>query len=265
MSNISQSCINTWVKMINEDKYTFNPDDHKADDNFIESDKYEQIARDIDEYYRSVEKTGKIEGNLNESDEECDSGETADGKADDRGKQKVEKADEAMTPEQIMKMFNEKNQKLAAEQAAVAKKVRRVDIKELYGGYVACEVTFANGDKKEMEFDVSKDELKDMYNQMEPLASKKGVVCDMDDAAVAVIRKRLDPTDTLDWFYKPTNTSLDNWFAAQEMENEEQFIPSKRHSDDWAEQMGLFTDEYGDDADDNFKSWDDGSPDSYFN
>lgn len=49
------------------------------------------------------------------------------------------------------------------------------------------------------------------------------------------------------------------------MENEEQFVPSKRHSDSWAKQMGLFVDEYGDDADDSdFNSWDDGSPDSYF-
>lgn len=214
MSNISESCINNWVKMINEDKYTFNPDDYKADDNFIESDKREQIAKDIDEYYKNVEKTGKIEGNLNESDDECDDEEPADTDKTKDGEQKAKKTDEAMTPEQIMKMFNEKNEKLAAEQAAVAKKVRRVDINDLYDGYVACEVTFVNGEKKEMEFDISEDELKDMYDQMEPLASKKGVVCDMDDAAVAVIRKRLDPTDTLDWFYKPTNTSLDDWFAA---------------------------------------------------
>ena len=222
MSNISESCINTWVKMINEDKYTFNPDDHKTDDNFIESDKYEQIAKDIDEYYKNVEKTGKIEGNLNESDDD----ETADVDGDEDGGQKPEKTDEAMTPEQIMKMFDEKNKKLASEQAAVAKKVRRVGIKDLYDGYVSCEVTFVDGEKKEMEFEVSEDELKDMFAQMEPLAAKKNVICDMDDAAIAVIRRRLDPTDTLDWFYKPTDTSLDKWFADRDMENEKQFVPS---------------------------------------
>ena len=31
MSNISESCMNAWVKMINEDKFTYNPDDDQTD------------------------------------------------------------------------------------------------------------------------------------------------------------------------------------------------------------------------------------------
>jgi len=86
----------------------------------------------------------------------------------------------------------------------------------------------------------------------------------IEDAAVAVIRKRLDPTDTLDWFYKPTNTSLDQWILDQEIEREDLLTNYDRASAGWARQMGLFANDEGEFDDDNFKDWDDGSTDSYF-
>lgn len=265
MSNISESCMNAWVKMINEDKFTYNPDYDQTDDQFIAQDDYERIAKDIDDYYKKSEETGNIEGNLNEAeDEEKDSNLSSDVSDKTEGDEKTEKTDEALTPKEILKKLKEKNEKLAAEQAAVAKKVKKVSILEMYDGYVACEVTFNNGETKKMEFEIDEDEIDDMFEKIGRIALEKKVECDKDDAAIAIIRKRIDPTDTLDWFYKPTNTNLDQWFLDQDMEDD-YLETSDRHSESWAEQMGLFADENGDFGDDSsFNSWDDGSSDSYF-
>ena len=72
MNNNFASCMKTWVKMVNEDRYTTpNPDDYKTDDNFVQADDFEAAQKEIDDYYKKAEKTGKIEGNLKESDEEA--------------------------------------------------------------------------------------------------------------------------------------------------------------------------------------------------
>ena len=70
MNSNFDSCMKTWVKMVNENKYTPNPDDDKTDDSFVKSDKFEEIQKEIDDYYKKADKTGKIEGNLKESDDE---------------------------------------------------------------------------------------------------------------------------------------------------------------------------------------------------
>lgn len=261
--------------MVNESTYSFNPDEDKQDKMDIEGDRYEELQKDIDDYFKNVEKTGKIEGNLNEADDDCekkdenadnvDNG-SSDDKTDDKTDgEKKENLGDAMTPEEIIKKFKEKNEKLAAEQAAIANKVKKVEVTELYDGYVACDVTFNNGQTKQMEFEIDEDELQNMWKQIEEIAAKKKVEATLDDAAIAIIRKRLDPTDKLDWFYKPTNTSLDEWFAQEELERENELLADQNKSSSWAEQMGLFMDDNGDFGDDSsFKSWDDGSEESRF-
>jgi hypothetical protein len=116
-----------------------------------------------------------------------------------------------------------------------------------------------------MEFEISEEELNDMLSQLQENAPKKyAAELTIDDAAIAVIRRRIDPSDALDWFYKPTNTSLDQWILDQEIERENAFTNYDKATSGWARQMGLFANDEGDFDDDNFRDWDDGSTDSYF-
>jgi hypothetical protein len=69
-----------------------------------------------------------------------------------------------MSPAEIIKYFDKKNEKLAAEQAQIAKNIKRVDILELYDDYVNADVIFADGNKKNVEFVIKEDELNDMFS-----------------------------------------------------------------------------------------------------
>ena len=64
--------IQNWAKVLNESdeqRYLNSIKDEKnQDDLFRAADEYEDFINEIDNYYKEVEKTGKIEGNLTESD-----------------------------------------------------------------------------------------------------------------------------------------------------------------------------------------------------
>ena len=135
-------CMKNWVKMINESTYSFNPDEDKQDKLDMQADDYQELQKDIDDYYKKAE-DGKIEGNLTTEDDKSDETSTEEEKTetepavDDEKKSDEEKpTGEAMSPDEIIKQFDKKNEKLAAEQAQVAKNVKRVDILELYDDYV---------------------------------------------------------------------------------------------------------------------------------
>lgn len=244
-------CMKNWVKMINESTYSFNPDEDKQDKLDMQADDYQELQKDIDDYYKKAE-DGKIEGNLTTEDDKSDETSTEEEKTepsvDDEKKSDEKKpTGEAMSPDEILKQFDKKNEKLAAEQAQVAKNVKRVDILELYDDYVNADVIFADGNKKNMEFVIKEDELNDMFSQIVKIAKKYNKLVDLDDAAIAIIRKRIDPSDKLDWFYKPTNTNLDKWLLDQQIADEDALTTYDGASDSWANQMGLFMDDYGDD------------------
>lgn len=245
-------CMKNWVKMINESTYSFNPDEDKQDKLDMQADNYQDIQDMFADYYKKAE-DGKIEGNLTTEDDESDETSTEEERTetvvDDEKKSDKEKpTGEAMSTAEILKQhFDKKNEKLAAEQAQIAKSVERVDILELYDDYVNADVIFADGNKKNMEFVIKEDELNDMFSQIEKVAKKYNKVVDLDDAAVAIIRKRIDPSDKLDWFYKPTNTNLDKWILDQQIADENALTTYDGASESWAKQMGLFRDDYGDD------------------
>jgi len=70
------------------------------------------LAKDIKDYYKEVEKTGKIEGNLKESDETPDLSSNDESKPDDQDVQK-----EGLSTDDILNRFDKKNKELAAIQA----------------------------------------------------------------------------------------------------------------------------------------------------
>jgi hypothetical protein len=187
--------MNTWVKMINEDRYVTNPDEYKTDDNFVQADEFEDLQKELDDYFKKAEKTGKIEGNLKESDEEgnlsSDVKPTED-EPEENPEENVSKSEdegeatenEAMTPDQI-----------AAEWA---KKVEKVVINELYDGYVSCTVFFKDGKSEDKEYEIPDESVFKML----AILKKKMKKATEEDAVVAIIRKKFDPNDEMGWYYQ---------------------------------------------------------------
>jgi len=253
------------------------------------------LKNTIEDYYKKLDKGGDIKGNLDESDEdksalsatstqtlpdEKDDGEETSG--DDAGSQ--ETTDEAMTAAEIIASFNNRKKSTQELQQKIADTVKSVEIEELYNGKVAGEATMNDGSKRKFEFTVPEDEIKAMLKTLEKKFPNE-YLGDM-DAAVACVRLRIDPNDKLDWFAGPAKTSLDKWILQKEIEDEESFLghpvtsvdddddeddSSKDEYDDeheaddpdedkdfWTRQMGGFVNDYGDEDDDSFKSWDDG-------
>jgi hypothetical protein len=228
--------IQNWANVLNESdeqRYLNSIKDEKnQDDLFRAADEYEDFINDIDKYYQEVEKTGKIEGNLTESDAKNE--ETSEEPTD-------ETTDEAMSADEIMRKFDERNKELAAAQKEVANKVKTVDLTDVYDGYVAGKATLTDGSTNEFEFDIPEEEITDMREQLEDRYSDKGYNITDDDAVVALVRLRIDPTDTLDWFYTKGShqTSLDMWFLDQEIERENRLTTHRDPKVSWAEYAGL--------------------------
>ena len=217
--------IQHWANILNEsnDQGYLNSirDEENQDNLFRSSDEYEGLMKEIDEYYREVERTGKIEGNLTESDKEM--------------------TDEAMSPDEILARFDSRSKELAAAQMEISKKVKSVDLTDVYDGYVAGTATLTDGSTNDFEFDIPEEEIADMREQLENKYSDKGYDITDDDAVVALVRLRIDPTDTLDWFYTKGShqTSLDMWFLEQEIKRENKLTTHKDSKVSWAEYAGL--------------------------
>ena len=71
-----------------------------------------------------------------------------------------------------------------------------------------------DGSKKDFEFEITQDEIDDMISKLSAKAKSKNFkkIPDTDDAAIAIIRLRVDPNDNLKWFFGDTNKDLDQWF-----------------------------------------------------
>jgi hypothetical protein len=161
--------------------------------------------------------------------------------------------------DEIIKKFDERNKELAAVQAEVAKKVKSVDLTDVYDGYVAGKTTMADGSTKNFEFEIPEEEIVDMRNQLEKKYSDKDLMITDDDAVVAIVRLRFDPTDALDWFFTKGShqTSLDQWFLDQEIERENALTTFKDPKVSWAEYAGLMMGDDGDYVEDTSDDYDD--------
>lgn len=244
--------IQNWANILNEsdEQGYLNSirDEEKQDNLFRAADEYEDLSKEIDKYYQEVEKTGRIEGNLTESD--IDEKEPTNEK---------ETTDEAMTADEILKKFDDRNKELAAAQAEVAKKVKSVDLTDVYDGYVAGKTTMADGSTNNFEFEIPEEEIVDMRNQLEKKYSDKDLMITDDDAVVAIVRLRFDPTDALDWFFTKGShqTSLDQWFLDQEIERENALTTIRDPKVSWAEYAGLMMGDDGDYVEDTSDDYDD--------
>lgn len=131
----------------------------------------------IEDYYKSLDKGGDIEGNLNESDEDksalsATSTQTLPDEKDDDKETSGEDAgsqettDEAMTADEIIASFYKRKKSTQELQQKIVDKVKSVEIDELDNGKVAGEATMNDGSKKKFEFTIPEDEIKAMVDTL---------------------------------------------------------------------------------------------------
>jgi hypothetical protein len=99
----------------------------------------------------------------------------------------------------------------------------------------------------------------DLFVQNEKKYSDKDLMITDDDAVVAIVRLRFDPTDALDWFFTKGShqTSLDQWFLDQEIERENALTTIRDPKVSWAEYAGLMMGDDGDYVEDTSDDYDD--------
>ena len=164
--------------------------------------------------------------------------------------------EEAMSVDDILNKHKER--KDSTQDKESESNIKNVIIKELYDGYCLCEVEMKDGSKKDFEFEITQDEIDDMISKLSAKAKSKNFkkIPDTDDAAIAIIRLRVDPNDNLKWFFGDTNKDLDQWFMDREIEND---MLDAKYDGKWADKQKKW-DMYagsGDDTDPNDENWTD--------
>ena len=174
----------------------------------------------------------------------------------DKELEKAAGVKEAMSVDDILNKHKEKKE--TTQDKDSESNIKGVIIKELYDGYCSCVVEMKNGEKKDFEFEITQDEIDDMIQKLTAKAKAKNFkkIPDTDDAAIAIIRLRVDPNDNLKWFFGDTNKDLDEWFLDQEIEND---MLDAKFDGKWADKQKKW-DMYagsGDDTTPNDENWTD--------